>query len=61
MSDIDATAYLAPYPPRRVRRPVILRQTDDTYGLEPTPQDAWLPIAFRAFARLAERTACATC
>jgi hypothetical protein len=55
VSDIDATAYLAPYSRRHVRRPVLLRQTDETYGLEPTPQDAWLPIAFRAFARLAER------
>ena len=52
---IDASAYLAPYPERRVRRPVLLRQTEDTYGLEPTPAEAWLPIAFRAFARLAAR------
>ncbi len=34
---------------------MILRLTDDTYELEPTPEDAWLPIAFRAFARLAGR------
>jgi SAM-dependent methyltransferase len=54
---VDATPYLAPYPPRRVRRPVRLTLTDATYALEPTPEQAWLPIAFRAFARLARRIA----
>ena len=33
-----------------------LRLTDDIYAPEPTPGEAWLPIAFRAFARVAERT-----
>ena len=55
MREIDVTDYLAPYRPRRVRRPVRLRLTDDTYPLEPTPKESWLPIAFRAFARLAGR------
>lgn len=55
MREIDVTDYLAPYRPRRVRRPVRLRLTDDTYPLEPTPKESWLPIAFRAFARLADR------
>jgi len=49
---VDATAYLAPYPRRRVRRPVRLRLTDDAYPLEPAPEQAWLPVAFRAFAAL---------
>lgn len=50
------TAFLGPYPARRVRRPVVLRLTPDTFGPEPTPEEAWLPIAFRAFARLAARS-----
>ena len=49
---VDATAYLAPYPRRRVRRPVRLRLTDDSYPLEPAPEQSWLPVAFRAFAAL---------
>ena len=52
---VDATAYLAPLPRRRVRRPVRLRLTDDSYPLEPTPEEAWLPVAFRAFAALRRR------
>lgn len=52
---VDATAYLEPYGRRRVRRPVLLRLTEHTYPLEPSPEESWLPIAFRAFARLAER------
>jgi methylase of polypeptide subunit release factors len=52
---VDATAYLAPYRRRRVRRPIRLRLTEDTYPLEPVPEQSWLPIAFRAFARLADR------
>ena len=55
MRDVDVTAFLAPYPARRLRRPVVLRLVDETFGPEPTPADAWLPIAFRAFARVAER------
>ena len=35
---VDATAYLAPLPRRRVRRPVRLRQSEATYPLEPTPE-----------------------
>jgi hypothetical protein len=49
---VDATAYLAPLPQRRVRRPVRLRLTGDSYPLEPAPEQAWLPVAFRAFAAL---------
>jgi methylase of polypeptide subunit release factors len=52
---VDATAYLAPLPRRRVRRPVRLRLTDDSYPLEPTPEQSWLPVAFRAFAELDRR------
>jgi methylase of polypeptide subunit release factors len=54
-SSVDATAYLAPYPRRRVRRPVRLRLTEDTYPLEPAPEQAWLPVAFRAFAALRDQ------
>jgi hypothetical protein len=53
MRSVDATAYLAPYAPRCVRRPVAIRLTDETYPLEPSPEQSWLPIAFRAFAALA--------
>ena len=52
---VDATEYLAPLPRRRVRRQVRLRLTDDSYPLEPTPGQAWLPVAFRAFAALRGR------
>lgn len=38
-----------------MRRPVVLRLTEHTYPLEPSPEQSWLPIAFRAFARLARR------
>lgn len=51
---VDATAYLAPYAPRRVRRPVLIALTEHTYPLEASPEQSWLPIACRAFARLAE-------
>jgi hypothetical protein len=54
---VDATAYLAPYPRRRVRRPIRLRLTEHTYPLEPSPGESWLPIAFRAFASLRRRIA----
>ena len=53
----DATAYLAPYPRRRVRRPVLLRITEHAYPLEPAPEQSWLPVAFRAFAALRARAA----
>jgi hypothetical protein len=55
MEIVDATPYLAPYRARRVRRPVRVRLTDATYPLEPSPEESWLPIAFRAFAALAGR------
>jgi hypothetical protein len=54
---VDATSYLSPYGQRRVRRPIMLRLTEHNYALEPSPEESWLPIAFRAFARLAERMA----
>jgi hypothetical protein len=54
---VDTTSYLSPYRRRRVRRPVVLRLTEHTYPLEPAPEESWLPIAFRAFARLAQRVA----
>jgi methylase of polypeptide subunit release factors len=55
MPTVDATAYLAPYPARRVRRPVLLRLDAHSYPLEPTPEQSWLPVAFRAFAHIAKR------
>jgi hypothetical protein len=39
-----------------VRRPVRLTLTDHSYPLEPSAEQSWLPIAFRAFARLARRS-----
>jgi methylase of polypeptide subunit release factors len=57
MRSVDATATLRPYPARRVRRPVQIRLTEDTYPLEPSPEQSWLPIAFRAFAAVARRVA----
>jgi hypothetical protein len=54
---IDATSYLSPYRQRRVRRPIRLRLTEHTYPLESSPEQSWLPIAFRAFAQLARRIA----
>ena len=36
-----------------MRRPVRLRLTEHTYPLEPSIEESWLPIAFRAFERLA--------
>lgn len=57
MPRVDATSYLSPYGQRRVRRPVVLGLTEHTYPLESSPEESWLPIAFRAFARLAERMA----
>jgi hypothetical protein len=54
---IDATAYLSGYRERHVRRPVVLVLSEDSYPLETTPEQSWLPIAFRAFARLADTMA----
>jgi methylase of polypeptide subunit release factors len=31
---------------------VVLELTEDSYPLEPSPEESWLPIAFRAFARI---------
>ena len=55
MGTVDATAYLAPFGHVRVSRPIRLELNEDTYPLEPTPEQSWLPIAFRAFQRLAGR------
>jgi methylase of polypeptide subunit release factors len=55
ITTVDATAYLSPYGHRRVRRPINLRLTEQTYPLEPSIEQSWLPIAFRAFERLARR------
>jgi methylase of polypeptide subunit release factors len=57
IATVDATAYLSPYPRRRVRRPIRLRLTEHTYPLEPAVDQSWLPIAFRAFEQLARRRA----
>jgi hypothetical protein len=57
VTTVDATAYLSPYGRRRVRRPINLRLTEQTYPLEPSIEQSWLPIAFRAFERLARRRA----
>jgi hypothetical protein len=35
----------------------VLQLTEDSYPLEPSPEQSWLPIAFRAFAHLARRIA----
>jgi hypothetical protein len=40
-----------------VRRPVRLRLTEHSYPLEPSPEQSWMPVAFRAFARIAARGA----
>jgi hypothetical protein len=40
-----------------VRRPINLRLTEHTYPLEPSIEQSWLPIAFRAFERLGRRRA----
>jgi hypothetical protein len=32
----------------------VLALSEDSYPLEPSPEQSWLPIAFRAFARLAD-------
>ena len=40
-----------------MRRPINLRLTEQTYPLEPSIEQSWLPIAFRAFERLARRRA----
>ena len=55
ITTVDATAYLSQYGHRRVRRPIELRLTEQTYPLEPSIEQSWLPIAFRAFERLARR------
>jgi hypothetical protein len=57
ITTVDATSYLAPYGRRRVRQPIRLRLTEHTYPLEPAVEQSWLPIAFRAFDRLARRRA----
>lgn len=54
---VDATAFLAPYPARRVRRPVRLALTAHSYPLEPVAERSWLAAAFRAFALVARRRA----
>jgi hypothetical protein len=40
-----------------VRRPVRIRLTEATYPLEPSPEQSWLPTAFRAFAAIGARSA----
>ena len=54
---VDATAYLAPYPVRHVRRPVVLEISEHNYPVESSPKDSWLPIAFRAFEVIEQREA----
>jgi hypothetical protein len=49
------TDFLAPYPARRVRRPVWLELTQHSYPVEPSVAESWLALAFRAFSRLAGR------
>ena len=56
MTPVDATAFLESYAQRRVQRPVLLQLDDHTYPLEASPAESWLPIAFRAFARIARTT-----
>ena len=40
--------------PAALPRPDRLRLTEHTYPLEPSPEQSWLPIALRAFERLAD-------
>jgi hypothetical protein len=54
---VDVTDYLAPYPVRRVRRPVRLELTEHSFPIEPVAEQSWLAFAFRAFSRLAGRMA----
>ena len=49
------TDYLAPYRARRVRRPVCLELTEHSFPVEPSAEQSWLSLAFRAFSRLAGR------
>ena len=54
MTSVDVTHFLAPYRERRVRRPVRLALTEHTYPPDSSPKRSWIPLAFRAFSRLAE-------
>jgi hypothetical protein len=49
------TDYLAPYRARLVRRPIRLELTEHSYPVEPSADQSWLSLAFRAFSRLADR------
>ena len=55
LSTVDVTDFLAPYPARRVRRPIRLELTRHSYPVEQSVAESWLRLAFRAFARLAGR------
>ena len=52
---VDVTDYLAPYPALRVRRPVSLELTHHSYPVEPSVEESWLALTFRAFSLLAGR------
>jgi hypothetical protein len=55
VSTVDVTDFLAPYPARRVRRPIRLELTRHSYPVEQSVAQSWLALAFSAFARLAGR------
>jgi hypothetical protein len=49
------TDYLAPYRARLVRRPISLELTQYSYPIEPSAEQSWLTLAFKAFSRVAGR------
>jgi hypothetical protein len=51
----DATEYLAPYPHKRVRRPVSLSLTEKTYPVTEITDKSWLSFAFKAFSQLTSK------
>jgi hypothetical protein len=52
---VDASAYLADLPHRRVRRPVELALTAHSYAVELPAETSWLAVAIRAFRQLARQ------
>lgn len=55
ISLIDAEQYLEPYQKRWVCRPVHLTLSEHTYSPGASPAKSWIPLAFRAFACIAEK------
>jgi hypothetical protein len=53
IAHVDVTRYLDPYGARVVRRPVLLELTHHSYPIEPSAEQSWLALAFRAFSAIA--------